>query len=101
MHYGERDRAPICDFSFWPETLEAWYEQGLPRSVTRAGADEYFGMDPLFSCVLDAESTALVTPADPSRSVYRGVYVGLMPCRWRPTTTRPGSRRWSPPWPTA
>lgn len=22
MHYGPRDRAPICDFSFWDETLE-------------------------------------------------------------------------------
>jgi len=79
MHYADRDRSPICDFSFWEETLEVWYDQGLPRSVTRANADEYFGMDPLFSCVLDAESTALVAPADPSRSVYRGVYVGLMP----------------------
>lgn len=33
MHYQPRDRAPICDFSFWPETIEAWYDQGLPRWV--------------------------------------------------------------------
>ncbi|GAG05329.1 unnamed protein product, partial [marine sediment metagenome] len=33
----------------------------------------------LFRCVLDAESTALVAPADPNRSVLEGVFVGLMP----------------------
>jgi uroporphyrinogen decarboxylase len=79
MRYQRRDRVPICDFSFWDETLELWYEQGLPRWVTRANADDYFGMDPLFSCVLSAESSALVAPADPNRSLHRGVCVGLMP----------------------
>ncbi|MFH1923313.1 MAG: uroporphyrinogen decarboxylase family protein [Planctomycetota bacterium] len=79
MRYQARDRAPIADFSFWDETLEAWYEQGLPRSVDRATSDDYFGMDPLFRCVLDAESTALVVPSDPSRSVFEGVFVGLVP----------------------
>jgi len=79
MHYQARDRSPICDFSFWDKTLEAWYEQGLPRSVTRANSDDYFGMDPLFRCVLGSESSALTAPADPARSIYDGVFVGLVP----------------------
>lgn len=45
MHYQPRDRSPILDFSFWPETLEIWHQQGLPDHVTRANSDEYFGMD--------------------------------------------------------
>ena len=79
MHYHSRDRSTIADFSFWEETFDAWYDQGLPRSVNRATSDDYFGMDPLFNCVLGSESTALVVSADPSRSVYEGVFVGLMP----------------------
>lgn len=79
MHYQSRDRAPICDFSFWDETFPVWYQQGLPRWVTRSNSDVYFGMDPMFSCVLEAESSALVAPADPNRTLYHGVSVGLMP----------------------
>jgi len=79
MHYQGRDRSPICDFSFWDETLEVWYQQGLPRHVNRFNSDDYFGMDPLFTCVLDAESSALVAPADANRSVFEGVFVGLVP----------------------
>ncbi|MHC4178442.1 MAG: hypothetical protein ACYSWU_13100, partial [Planctomycetota bacterium] len=79
MRYGGRDRSPVCDFSFWDETLEAWYGQGLPRGVNRNNSDDYFGMDPLFRCVLEAESSALIVPADPDRTVFPGVYVGLMP----------------------
>ena len=45
MHYQTRDRAPICDFSFWPETLEVWKDQGLPVYIDVDNADEFFGMD--------------------------------------------------------
>jgi len=50
MHYQPRDRAPICDFSYWPETIDAWHEQGLPLSVQFSydgtkGTDAYFGLD--------------------------------------------------------
>ncbi len=49
MHYQPRDRAPICDFGFWPEVAETWHEQGLPRHITgeHAGGkiSEFFGMD--------------------------------------------------------
>jgi hypothetical protein len=49
MHYQPRDRAPICDFGFWDQTITAWHEQGLPRTIAPdnagAAASEYFGMD--------------------------------------------------------
>ncbi len=49
MHYQPRDRAPICDFGFWPETIETWYAQGLPTWVKRgydgATTNQFFGMD--------------------------------------------------------
>lgn len=50
MHYQDRDRIPICDFGFWPETIDAWHKQGLPQWVTYAGynpqyTDPFFGMD--------------------------------------------------------
>lgn len=79
MHYGPRDRVPICDFSFWDETVVAWYDQGLPRSINRNNSDDFFGMDPLFRCVLDTETTALTAPAHADRSMFEGVFVGLVP----------------------
>ncbi|MGI6207405.1 MAG: uroporphyrinogen decarboxylase family protein [Anaerolineae bacterium] len=42
MHYQDVDRIPFWDFGFWTETLDAWYEQGLPRDVW---LNTYFGMD--------------------------------------------------------
>ena len=49
MHYQSRDRAPICDFGFWPETIDLWHAQGLPAWVTGGHditfTDRFFGMD--------------------------------------------------------
>ncbi|MEX1088402.1 MAG: uroporphyrinogen decarboxylase family protein [Phycisphaeraceae bacterium] len=49
MHYQPRDRAPICDFSFWPETIDAWKSQGLPAWVERGyhyqTEQKFFGTD--------------------------------------------------------
>jgi uroporphyrinogen decarboxylase len=50
MHYRPRDRAPICDFSYWSETIDIWHEQSLPAWVKHsydgsAGTDEFFGLD--------------------------------------------------------
>jgi hypothetical protein len=50
MHYRERDRSPICDFSFWHETIDAWHAQGLPKRIQHSydgtlGTNEFFGMD--------------------------------------------------------
>jgi uroporphyrinogen decarboxylase len=53
MHYQPRDRAPICDFGFWDETIVLWKDQGLPEWATTKGGhntvltDEFFGMDKL------------------------------------------------------
>ncbi|MEI6425614.1 MAG: hypothetical protein WCP55_25600, partial [Lentisphaerota bacterium] len=31
MHYGNFDRMPVIHWTGWPETLERWYGEGLPR----------------------------------------------------------------------
>jgi hypothetical protein len=62
MHYRPVDRPPICDFSFWSETIVLWRDQGLPDNVTPAdyyyhlggNADEFFGMDYSMDRVIDA-----------------------------------------------
>ena len=50
MHYRPRDRSPICDFNYWPETIDVWHEQGLPKDIEHAydgsrGTDDFFGLD--------------------------------------------------------
>ncbi len=49
MHYQPRDRCPICDFSFWPETIDVWRSQGLPEWVGRdydaATQQRFFGTE--------------------------------------------------------
>jgi uroporphyrinogen decarboxylase len=61
MHYLPRDRSPICDFSFWDETIVLWYEQGLPRHVNLSNSDGFFGMDELFNRFVDVSID--LTPA--------------------------------------
>lgn len=50
MHYQPVDRGMICDFGFWPETIETWHAQGLPNHITYGNydathTDRFFGMD--------------------------------------------------------
>lgn len=45
MHYQPRDRVPLYDFNFWDETIPQWHTEGLPKSVTRGNAGDYFGLD--------------------------------------------------------
>lgn len=49
MHYQSCDRALICDFGFWEDTLVVWHEQGLPQEIYFTSDDnnhvEFFGMD--------------------------------------------------------
>src|SRR5690349_21608005 len=50
MHYLPCDRAPICDFNYWSETIDAWHAQGLPKWVKHkydgsGGTNEYFGLE--------------------------------------------------------
>lgn len=33
MHYGEFDRMPVWHWTGWPETMERWYSEGLPRDA--------------------------------------------------------------------
>jgi len=50
MHYRPRDRAPLCDFNYWSETIDAWHELGLPTRIVHrydgaGGTLEYFGLE--------------------------------------------------------
>lgn len=36
------DRVPLCETSFWPQTVERWKKEGLPQGVDLI---DYFGMD--------------------------------------------------------
>jgi len=42
LSHQEGDRVPMFEISYWPETIERWEKEGLPK-----GADplDYFGMD--------------------------------------------------------
>ena len=44
LEHRESDRIPMIDTMFWPQTLERWEKEGLPK-----GADltEFFGLDTL------------------------------------------------------
>lgn len=43
MHYGSFDRMPVVHWTGWPETMERWYAEGLPRDVD---IHEFFGTTP-------------------------------------------------------
>jgi uroporphyrinogen-III decarboxylase len=43
MRFEKADRAPFFEFmSYWPETLDRWYKEGLPKGVN---INEFFGFD--------------------------------------------------------
>ena len=44
MYYQPRDRCPWGEMGFWPETIEVWHDQGMPRDVHLPA---YFGFDHL------------------------------------------------------
>lgn len=45
MSYAPRDRAPICDFGFWTETIELWKADGLPEHLDENTVSDFLGMD--------------------------------------------------------
>ncbi len=77
MSYQPRDRGCLCDFGFWTETLDAWYEQGLPRSVTAQTSDEYFGMDMFERGWVSEEGAAFISRNKLLQT--GGLKVGLWP----------------------
>jgi uroporphyrinogen decarboxylase len=44
MNYGPKDRVPWGEMGFWPETLQVWQQQGMPKDVH---LNTYFGFDRL------------------------------------------------------
>ena len=66
MHYQHRDRSPICDFGYWPETLEVWHDQGLPEEISEEGGRYFFDFFGTDFPIRRADS-------------FTGIDVGLMP----------------------
>ncbi len=61
MRYQPRDRAYLCDFGFWDETFVVWYDQGLPRWVTKQTSDAYFGLDGFERFFIGDEGSAFIS----------------------------------------
>ncbi len=93
MHFQPRDRAPICDFGFWSETVELWKSDGLPEHLDENTATDFFGMDrfegwvgvvdgldPAFESVVieDRGQTEVVQGSDGVR-VLRHKFMGSIP----------------------
>ena len=45
MFYGEFDRMPVIHWTGWPETIERWYAEGLPRD---ADVHKFLGAVPMW-----------------------------------------------------
>lgn len=48
MFYGEFDRMPVIHWTGWSETLERWYDEGMPRD---ASAHAFFDAVPMWTGV--------------------------------------------------
>ncbi|HEO70496.1 MAG TPA: hypothetical protein ENN80_04480, partial [Candidatus Hydrogenedentes bacterium] len=48
MFYGDFDRMPVLHWTGWPETMERWYGEGLPRD---ADQHAYFDAAPMWAGV--------------------------------------------------
>ena len=50
MHFEPVDRIPLMDMGLWPETLERWHQEGLPRRVTcLQHLEDYLDLDRSFN----------------------------------------------------
>jgi len=72
-HFGEPDRIPNEDFGYWDETLERWYEEGLPRGVD---VESHFGLDSRRENHL---LNSLYIAGLPEKEPQRPVYIGPIP----------------------
>lgn len=75
MHYGCFDRMPVWHWTGWPETIERWYKEGLPRdadqcqyfdAVWPAGIPVNLDLIPAFESevIEETESYALIRQGD-------------------------------------
>jgi len=78
LNHQQPDRLPVWETTIWPETIERWHAEGLPREVSLDRPDTinaYFGLDPL-ACINDLfdPSLGLVPRTIEQTAEYR-VYV--------------------------
>ena len=49
MHSEAVDRIPLMEMGFWPETLERWHSEGLPKWITSIRhLEDYLNLDRSF-----------------------------------------------------
>lgn len=70
---------PLLDLGYWPETLQAWHQQGLPQSVHAINSDEYFGLDGLMRYYTCPDKTDGTGPIDRGMVTPGGWRIGLYP----------------------
>ena len=46
MHYGEFDRMPVLHWNGWPETIDRWVAEGMPRDCDQ---HEYFNAEQMWA----------------------------------------------------
>ena len=50
MHFQPVDRIPLMEMGLWPETLERWHREGLPKWVTSLRhLEDYLRLDRSFN----------------------------------------------------
>ena len=50
MSFKEVDRTPLMDMGIWPETIERWHHEGLPKWITSLRhLEDYLGLDLSFN----------------------------------------------------
>jgi uroporphyrinogen decarboxylase len=89
LNHERPDRLPLIDLTFWPETLERWRGEGLPRD---AEPETFFGLDRLV-CINDLFDPSFGLPEQTleetaEHRVYRDRYGKTMK-EWRSATSPP------------
>ncbi len=50
MHFQPVDRIPLMEMGLWPETIERWHQEGLPKWVTSIRhLEDYLRLDRSFN----------------------------------------------------
>ncbi len=70
---------PLIDLGYWPETIDAWRDQGLPSNVNASNSDEYFGLDGLMRYYVCPDKTDGTGPIDRGMITPGGWRIGLWP----------------------
>jgi len=100
MQRTKIDRLPVVEWApWWPETLDRWYAEGLPRDLTDGAAiRDWFGLDDWRLCWIRVLSEDAPKPAYHGAPLVgeRKAYEAFAPHLWaEPTAHLDDLRRWA------